>query len=335
MMNSLNIFQSAVNKLTLWYVGALFIVCLAFSIPVYVISSNRLAHGAVRQAEIIQQFDGRVTISPRVGILREQQLNRDRQQLLHTIILSNLIILSLGAYFSYRFAKRTLKPIEEAHVAQSRFTTDASHELRTPLATMQAEIEVALRDKKFSAKEAKDVLSSNLEEIARLRNLSEQLLGLARLDSGRLQKTNVRLSKITEDEIKTIEKRHGIHIERIVEKDLSVQGDEHLLRQLLNILTDNAVKYAGNQEPKINLELKKKDNGVLLVVTDHGIGIRSSELPHIFDRFYRGSVATKHSLNGHGLGLSLAKQIVDAHDGTIKVASQPGKITTFEIQLPS
>lgn len=332
-------FESAVKKLTIWYVSALFIVCLVFSFPAYVITSNRLQHGAVRQTEILQGLDdGPFATTPlpqRIAILRDEQLQKDRQQLLRTIVLANIAILALGAYFSYRFAKHTLKPIEEAHDAQARFTTDASHELRTPLATMRAEIEVALRDKKFDTSQAKHVLTSNLEEISRLKNLSEQLLNLARLDSGQLQKKPLSLSDLVEKEIKHIEKRSHLTIEHTIEKNLTLQGDEHLLRQLLTILTDNAIKYANDKPPQIGLTLHKNDDQILLAISNQGIGIKASELPHIFDRFYRGSSATKHNVSGHGLGLSLAKQIVEAHGGTIKAISQPDQQTSFEIAFPS
>lgn len=331
-------FESAVKKLTVWYVSALFVVCLAFSFPTYFIASNRLTQGALSQTEILKGLDGPVSITsiPRqIALLRDEQLQRDRQQLFHTIVLANIVTLSLGAYFSYRFAKRTLKPIEESHDSQARFTTDASHELRTPLATMQAEIEVALRDKTFSTSQAKKVLASNLEEIARLEHLSEQLLNLARLDSGQLQEKSISLSTLIEKEIGHIQKHTRVTIDRTIEKDISTQGDEHLLRQLLTILVDNAIKYSDSDSPRIGVKLQKKDNRVILAVSNEGIGIKASEIPHIFDRFYRGSSASKHSANGHGLGLSLARQIVEAHGGTIKATSQPDEYTTFEINLPT
>lgn len=325
-------FRSAVIKLTIGYVIALFVVSLIFSVSTYVVSSRRLQIGAQRQTEILQGFDS--PFSPRVRVLRDEQLQKDRDQLLRTLVVANLAVLSLGAYVSYRFARRTLRPIEEAHDMQTRFTTDASHELRTPLATMQAEIEVALRDKKFNSKLARKVLGSNLEEVDRLRNLSEQLLNLARLDSGQLQKTGVDLSKLIRDEIQKLEKRHNIAIKQTFADNVSVNGDKHLLRQLLDILVDNAVKYAGDKPADVDVFLDKKESTAQLTVTDRGIGIKASELPHIFDRFYRGSQATKHSSNGHGLGLSLVKQIVEAHDGTVTATSEPGKQTTFEITLP-
>jgi signal transduction histidine kinase len=331
-----NIFDSAVKKLTLWYVSALFVVCMVFSVPVYVVTSARLENAARKQVDILRQFDPFSGPLPtRIGVLRDQQLNHDRQQLLKTIIVVNLAILGLGAFFSYRFARRTLKPIEEAHTAQARFTTDASHELRTPLATMQAEIEVALRDKKFDPAQARGVLNSNLEEIARLRSLSEQLLNLTRLDNSKLQKAPLSFSKLVQDEIKALEKRRHISVTADIAKDLSLLGDKQLLCQLLTILTDNAVKYAGDKPPVIELSLKKQDNTALLTFTDHGIGIKASELPHVFERFYRGTNAARQDGDGHGLGLSLAQQIVEAHGGNISAESKVGNSTTFVIALPS
>ncbi len=330
-------FESAVKKLTAWYVGALFLVCLIFSVPTYAIASDRLERAAAKQAQIIQEFDGPFSagLPTQFRILREEQLQHDRQVLLRTMVIANLAILAFGAYFSYQFAERTLKPIEEAHEAQARFTTDASHELRTPLATMQTEIEVALRDKKFNAALAKSVLRSNLEEIGRLRTLSEQLLHLARLDSGQLEKAPIPLGTLIEKELQHIEKHQQITLAQTIEKGVTVQGDEHLLRQLLSILADNAIKYAGSKPPRAEVRLRKKDGTALLSFTDYGMGIKASELPHIFDRFYRGASATRHSSNGQGLGLSLAQQIVQAHGGTIKALSEVDKQTTFEITLPT
>jgi two-component system sensor histidine kinase CiaH len=328
-------FESAVKKLTLWYVGALFLVCLFFSIPTYTFASLQLGQAARRQTEIIRQFDGTIIQVPsRLSALRDEQLDHDRRQLLNNIILANLVILVLGAYLSYQFAKRTLTPIEEAHEAQARFTTDASHELRTPLAIMQAEIEVALRDPKFSAKDGKAILTSNLEEIARLRTLSEQLLNLTRLDRGKLQKTTVHLDKIVQKEVEHTEKHRHIDLEQTIQKNVQLSGDADLLRELVKILIDNAIRYAGDTPPRIAVTLKKTDSQTVLAITDHGIGIKASELPYVFDRFYRGSSATRHSATGHGLGLAIAKQIVDAHGGAITATSAPGKPTIFTVALP-
>lgn len=328
-------FQSAVIKLTAWYVGALLVVSIFFSIPTYIVASNRLADSALRQFEIIQGLRGPFTppVVNQLGELREQQLYKDRMQLLKSIILANVIIILLGAYFSYRFAKKTLEPIEEAHNAQARFTTDASHELRTPLATMQTEIEVALRSKKLGASQARSVLSSNLEEIARLRTLSDELLSLARLDTTPLNKKKLNFSSLVQSEVKALNKRHAMKISSTQKKNIYVSGDERLLRQPLSILVDNAVKYSNDTDNEVKIDLSHDQNEVKLKVTDKGIGITPTDLPNIFDRFYRSSEATKHAADGQGLGLSLAKKIAEAHNGEITVDSIPGKGSTFTVSL--
>jgi signal transduction histidine kinase len=333
----INIFQSAVNRLTLWYVAVLFVVCFILSTPTYFIALNRIENNARRQTQIITDIPafGNGDINQQIENLRDVQIRRDRRQLLQSLALINLGILGIGAYLSYLFAKRTLQPIEEAHRAQARFTTDASHELRTPLAVMQAEIDVALRDKKLTLTGAKDVLVSNLEEIARLRRLSEQLLNLTRLDNKTLVKKAVSLSKVLQEEVGTLKKQHpDAAITPTVTKSITTQGDESLLRESIKILLENAIKYGG-KKPKLEVSLHKKDSQALLAVTDHGIGIKASELEHIFERFYRGSNATKVNGDGHGLGLAIAKQIADVHGGSLKAASHDGRGSTFTLTLPA
>lgn len=326
------IFQSAVNRLTLWYVGILLVVCIILSTPIYLFASNRIEGNTRRQTQVLQQLPGFRVVPNEIEELRDTQIHRDRQQLLNSLVLINIVILSSGAYLSYLFAKRTLKPIEEAHEAQTRFTTDASHELRTPLAVMQAEIEVALREKKLSLASAKEVLSSNLEEIERLHRLSEQLLNLTRLDGKAIDKKSVDLSTLVLDEVAQAQQQ-TTNITQTIGKHIKTQGDKHLLRELLKILLDNAAKY-GDDKP-VEVSLKKQDNQALLSITDHGIGIKASELEHIFDRFYRGSNASQHSASGHGLGLALAQQIVSAHGGAITAVSSAGNQTTFSVNLPA
>jgi signal transduction histidine kinase len=329
-------FNSAVLRLTAWYVAALVLVCMLFSIPIYNITSNRLAEGANRQAQVIERLPNVGPrfreAAPQLREEREQQLARDRSQLLRTLLLANLIIITAGAYLSYVFAKYTLRPLEEAHEAQSRFTADASHELRTPLANMQSEIEVALRTKKLTASQANAVLASNLEEIKRLNTLSDQLLKLTRLGSNGLELIKLKLDNVVNEELSICEKQFGIKIAAHIEKNISVNGDQQLLKQVVNILISNSVKYAGNNNPVIEVQLRALNNYAELTVHDQGTGIAPGDIPHIFDRFYRGRNSVSES--GHGLGLSLAKEIVDKHHGTIR-ANSTSTGTSLTITLPS
>jgi signal transduction histidine kinase len=329
-------FRSAVLRLTSWYVGALVMVCLIFSIPIYNITSKRLAQGADRQGQIIERLPGvgpRVReAAPELRQARDRQLTADRTQLLKNLIIVNMLIIAAGAYLSYVFAKHTLRPLEEAHEAQSRFTADASHELRTPLATMQAEIEVALRDKKLTNNDARAVLESNLEEVKRLATLSNQLLNLTRLDANGLNLQPTQLSEAITKEVHAMEKQTGLKITKTIDQGIAIRADEHLIRQVVNILINNATRYSGSKPADISLSLQQSGNQAVLTVTDKGLGIAASDIPHIYERFYRGKNSV--SGTGHGLGLSLAQEIINKHGGTIEAVSELGVGTTFKVTLP-
>lgn len=329
-------FRSAVLKLTAWQMSALMLVCLLFSIPAYNIAAARLRHGAEQQAAYIQRYPGTAPdgLVPFLRQRREEQLSQDRHELLVSLVTLNGAILLLGTVGSYLFARRTLRPIEESHAAQSRFTSDASHELRTPLATMQTEIDVALRSKDLSLAEAKDVLSSNLEDIARLRSLSEQLLCLTRMDAKDVAMKTIDLSRLLKILVKRLEKQYGVSIATSFGKNIKISANSELLEQLVSILVDNAVKYSGDKPPVIKVAANQTSKQVQLKVSDHGLGIIGTDLPFVFDRFYRGSTAVKQSSGGHGLGLALAKAIAEAHHGDIIVHSKPAEGTEFTVQLP-
>jgi two-component system, OmpR family, sensor histidine kinase ArlS len=114
-------------------------------------------------------------------------------------------------------------------------------------------------------------------------------------------------------------------------QSVQMNGDKDKIRQLLLILIDNAIKYS--KEP-IDIRTRLHKNGIKLEVTDYGIGIPENEIPYLFDRFYRVDEARHRSTGGSGLGLSIAKKIVDIHGGTVDVYSKPGSGTTISIQLP-
>lgn len=328
-------FESAVIKLTLWYIGVLMLVSLAFSLPVFIITSDRLERSAVMQMEILRdspRLRGGFGSTEVLESRREAQLELDRQQLLNNIILENILILVAGTIASYLFARRTLRPIEESHAAQSRFTANASHQLRTPLATMQAEIDVALRDKKLSAAAAREVLESNLEEIARLRKLSDQLLTLTH-SSGDDVGGGFDTSKMLGDFVAKYKKDYKLQYQpqKGAEK-VCAKGDAVLVGEALRVLCDNARQYSRGKPVKISLVRGR--SSVRIYVEDRGPGMTPGEQEHIFDRFYRGKDATRSNPSGHGLGLALAREIIERFDGSISVKSSVGKGSCFAITLP-
>lgn len=330
-------FRSAVFKLTAWYVGALLFVCLLFSLPMYSVASNRLRRGAENQTAVVRNLQNPLLPRNVVRLLekeRESQLADDRHDLIVTLIFINAVIIGAGGIASYMFARRTLQPLEDAHAAQTRFTADASHELRTPLAVMQTEIEVALRSKSLPINEAKEILASNLEEVARLRQLSDQLLGLTRTDSEGIKLVPTNITKLTRDQMKSLSKKYKVPIPVVAEQAVMVEADKLLISQVLRILVENAVTYSGLKNPEIKAVIALKDDLVRVAVSNMGNVISKKDLSHLFDRFYRGPEATKANPKGHGLGLSLAKDIISRHSGDIEVRSTKAAGTVFTIILP-
>jgi len=324
-------FQSAYLRLTGWYVVIIMAISFLFSGWVYTTAVSEL-RGGLQHGVIQLDTPTFMTKSISVGQIIDNELVASRQRLVMNIIFFNLGVLIVGAAASYLLAKRTLQPIKQSVEAQNRFTADASHELRTPLAAMKTEIEVALRDKTLKISEARVLLSSNLEEIDRLTGLSQGLLALARTD---VEPTlaPVMLSKIVTKVVKRLQPladAKDIRVYVDVPK-MSVLADADGIDNVVGIILENAIKYSPKNSA-IDIRAKGYDGIGALTITDHGEGIQPSDLPYIFDRFYRADNA--RSSGGYGLGLAIAKKIIDSIDGSITATSEPGKGSSFTIKLP-
>lgn len=329
-------FHSAAVKLTLWYLAIIMAISLIFSGLLYRVSSQELEHNVNRQLGYFNNFLGPNDFDI-YNNMRQHQLDEDTSRLKANLLVFNLLVLAAGGAASYWLARRTLQPIEVALDAQSRFAADASHELRTPLTAIQTENEVALRNSKLTKDEAVSLVKSNLEEVAKLRALSE---GLLRLANGAGQEVKMKPVKINEV-IKTALDRYS---KAAAEKRIiisskvparAVAGNEEALVELFSILIDNAIKYSG-RATKITISSKINNKFVEIRISDQGQGIAADELPHIFERFYRADRSRgKADAGGYGLGLAIAKQIVQLHKGYITVQSSPDKGSSFVVHLPA
>lgn len=323
-------FQSATIKLTLWYVGILVAISLIFSVIIFSITSSEVGS---RINYLEQKVNTNYILNPsRYDDMRDMQVQEARVSLVVSLAITNLCIWFAGGIGSYYLARRTLLPIESAHEAQSRFTSDASHELRTPLASMKVELEVALRDPKLSKDDIRQLLASNLEEVNKLTKLSQTLLQLSRLDHASIDHEPVSLNAA----IATVLARFQSSRQRIIYTNLppvSVMANQSHVEELLTIFIDNALKYSPDDSP-ITLTLVQQKQLSGFDITNTGEGIPADDLPKIFDRFYRSDASrTGGAKKGYGLGLSLAKKIVELHDGELTVTSQPGQFTTFRVML--
>jgi signal transduction histidine kinase len=266
----------------------------------------------------------------------QQGVHQIRVNLVRHLLILNSEALVCSSIFSYFLARRTLHPMEEAMDTQSRFSSDASHELRTPLTALRTRNEVALRKSELTLREAKTVIQTSVEQTIKLEKLSDGLLRLSRNDRTNLQKTPVTLSDVvTEATNRIIEPAQVKHINiDDTLPDITVMGDAESLTQIVTILLDNAIKYS-QAGGTIHLEGESKGKYGLLHVRDEGIGIRATDLPHIFERFYRADYArTKYGNHGYGLGLSIAKKLIIQNKGDISVESTLDEGTIFTLTLP-
>ena len=220
--------------------------------------------------------------------------------------------------------------------AQQRFTADASHELRTPLATIAAETEWALARAR-SADEYRESLLTCQRATERMARLVERLLTLARADHEaiRLDRSPVGLEPIVKEAVSLVSPlavRRGITIETRLDA-ARVNGDRDCLTELVTNLCSNAVEY-NRDGGRVTVEVWPEGPDACMRVRDSGVGISEEDLPRIFERFYRTDTTRGGRTGGAGLGLAIAKWIVDAHGGRITCRSTVGEGTEMLVRLP-
>jgi two-component system OmpR family sensor kinase len=324
-------FTKASLRLTAWYVIILMTLSLTFSGWLYTEGTNEVRAGL--SAQLLQPY-ANLLPKQEVGTYLDQKFDAARWRIIGSLTLMNAGVLVAGSFISYFLARRTLQPIEDALDAQNRFTADASHELRTPLTSMKTEIEVALRDPSLPAKEARELLKSNVEEIDRLTHLSDGLLILARTgDKPALQK--VQVNELAEKVVHRFEPRaKAKHMQLVAQlKPASGMAELAQLDMIAGILLDNAIKYALGKST-ITVATTIQDGYACLTVHNEGPAISPEDLPHIFERFYRADTSrTGGHTAGHGLGLSIAEKLATNMNGSIAVRSTKKSGTTFTVRV--
>ncbi|MGI9953130.1 HAMP domain-containing sensor histidine kinase [Moorellaceae bacterium AZ2] len=243
----------------------------------------------------------------------------------------------LAATFNGMLARlqNAYQRLEEAYAAQRRFVADVSHELRTPLTTIRGNVELLQHMAATGNPVQPEALADIASEAERMSRLLNNLLTLARADAGfTLERQPVEIGRLLAEVARQAAflGRASFSFSGLRElEDCLVLGNQDFLKQLFFILLDNAFKYTP-PEGSVTLEATLQDQEVVITVKDTGMGIPPEELPHIFERFYRGKSSRRSG--GTGLGLAIARWIVEQHEGTIQVSSRPGEGSIFTVHLP-
>ncbi len=303
-----------------------------------------------------------------VGAVQIVRNQKDLHSAIRAIELAALVGAAIGALGAVPtglyLAKRAMRPIDRAFRRQQEFIADASHELRTPLAVVRANTELVQRMPDATPEERNVELAAILDETDRMARLVDELLVLARSDAGRLAlKSEVLdLSAIVHEAVepmRALAEAAGQTLAIDAPDEILISGDEDRLAQVLRILVGNAIAYtpaggtirvssfsfpvssgqgAGGRMANggaHNEKLETRNQKLAtLTVSDTGSGMSADELARVFDRFYRGEQSRSRGTGGVGLGLSIARTIIEAHHGTIAIDSEPGKGTTVRVTLP-
>lgn len=230
-------------------------------------------------------------------------------------------------------SRRIVRPIAESHEKQKRFLTDAGHELKTPIAIIQADTDVLT----LETGEGNEWVTDIQRQVARLTELTNELMDLARLEEPRSGSHFLpfSLSDLVEEtalSFQALAWSQGKGLTLSIQPQLTLVGEEKRLAQLVSLLLDNAVKYAPPGD-EITLSLIRQGKALRLTVTNAAPNLSQEVLENMFDRFYRGDKARSSQQGGYGIGLAVAKAVVQAHRGRISAAAQAGRLV-MTVTLP-
>ncbi|HGK8542622.1 TPA: sensor histidine kinase, partial [Streptococcus pyogenes] len=270
-----------------------------------------------------------------MAVVNVEQLDRANERYERIIIIVMSVFWLISILASIYLAKWSRKPILESYEKQKMFVENASHELRTPLAVLQNRLESLFRKPNETILENSEHLASSLDEVRNMRILTTNLLNLARRDDG----INPQWTHLDTDffnaifeNYELVAKEYGKIFYFQNQVNRSLRMDKALLKQLITILFDNAIKYT-DKNGIIEIIVKTTDKNLLISVIDNGPGITDEEKKKIFDRFYRVDKARTRQTGGFGLGLALAQQIVMSLKGNITVKDNDPKGSIFEVKL--
>jgi two-component system sensor histidine kinase CiaH len=311
-------FYRASKRLAVIFVVMAVAVFILTSLSLYLILRGDLQRG---EGESESESD-------RVAV---QRVNQSLRIALPLIDLAGVLVLTgLG----YWYARRTLKPLRQTYEAQKRFVANASHELRTPLAIMKGDFQLALRRPEAS----KEALESGIEEVDRISGIVDDLVTLSRMDAQQevLRLSRVDLSVLVEESVRkmtSFAQLLEVTMTSRVEPGIFTSGDRSALQRALYNVVKNAIEHSG-EGAAVSVGLRRQAATAVITVVDTGRGMAPADVRRVFELFHRSDDVRGDGRAG-GLGMPIAKLIVEAHHGSITLTSEPGRGTEVSITLPT
>ena len=246
-------------------------------------------------------------------------------------VIISLLVLGFVTLFSFILSKKAVAPMVQAYEKQNAFITDASHELKTPLAIINTSADV------LEMENGESKWTGNIhKQVNRLNGLIGNLISLTKLEeSDDLEKLDFSFSDVLNDcvmDVKDYATSLDKNIVTDIEKGISFKGDEKLIRQVIGILFDNAIKYA-REKSDINVQLKKQNKKIVFTVENEADNLEIKNYNILFERFYRADSSRNSKTGGYGIGLSIAQSIVLKHKGKISADSVDGERIIFTVKL--
>jgi signal transduction histidine kinase len=275
-----------------------------------------------------------LTLYPENSGLIDSLFRTDRSLFLY-IFIAIVIILAFGLFFTLQTVNN------ELHLSKmkSYFISTVSHEFKSPLTSIRQMAEMLVRDRVPSAERQRKYYTSILKQSERLSHLIDNILDFSKMEEGyklfHFEKADI--IPVLKDAVESFQQNiadKGFHINLAIPEPLpDVVFDREAMEQVIHNLLDNACKYSGDSR-EIEVDLLSKGNKIVISIRDYGIGIKKEDYDKIFSRFYRAGDELTQTVKGSGIGLTIVKQIVEAHNGTIDVESEVGKGSKVTVRLP-
>lgn len=313
------IFRRATLKLTITYTVVQLALFAIFAVGIYSFVTGTFVFEGIRSA-------GEAVFDP---------TTQGAELLLNGLIIFYLGLVVVVPLSSWLMARAALKPVRESYEQQQQFVDGASHEMRTPLSVIQGELELALTRSR-SAAEYRDAITVALDATVGLSRLTDDLLKLSRTPKEALSAdfTGLDLDNVIEGAISGLARQArvaGISVNADPHASVHVRGSRELLTRAVGNLVENAIKFS---EPggRVTVSATRAEGRAAIRVADDGVGMSRDEQTHAFERFWRADAA--RTTPGHGLGLALVAQIMDAHSGSVSLRSEAGSGTVVTLAFP-